>query len=812
MWYSSVTPSFDDELILGLFCFSTITTICLAWYAWTRRSAGSGTLTFSLLMVAQTFWALFAGLELLFEAWPTKRILLGLMYVGVLSSPILLLVFAAQLAGSTRWLTVGNLIRISLIPASTLIVIWTNPLHRWYWTSHGEVERYGLSIADVDRGILYWPNLLYCYGLSVLAIALLFRTAWRLPWPFRGQAIICGSGAIVPMLANIVDRLGYNPVYPVDLAPMTAGFSGLLIGVGLLRYRMFDLVPIAYEQVVQRLRDPVLVIDSKGRLVQANSAAWTLLGVGPNRAIGYEVHHLLPTDSEIAIRLARAEADQFEWVDAVGRVFDVEIIGLTSRGRNSGWIVVAHDITSHHAAAETERTARVNADAANLAKSQFLATMSHEIRTPIHVMTGMAQMLAATKLTSSQRDCVESLTQASDHLIALIDNLLEYSRIESQQIELTDIPFELQPTLMRIVSMIEPLCRRKQLGFEVEIAHDAPAHVRGDPIRLAQITLNLLSNAVKFTEVGRIGLQVRWSVPRSEALLRIRDTGIGIAESDLDRIFERFTQVDASLTRRRGGIGLGLSISKRLIELMGGALSVQSRLGQGTLFRIVLPLREADPTGTTRLEDDLDPTRIATASTAQMSETAGIPEAVAMPESIAESSTKPEPSEPKLGQTHPLQILVAEDDRMSLKLIQDMLRRLGYRAEFVEDGRRMVERACGGDPFDVILTDIQMPEMDGLEAAAEIRKRLARDHQPRIIALSANASDVRRRAAVEAGLDEFLGKPFRATDLAAVLRRCAPIPARRTDVGDDTDPDRHTPGSPDRRTDPDGPVSNGQTG
>jgi signal transduction histidine kinase/ActR/RegA family two-component response regulator len=386
-----------------------------------------------------------------------------------------------------------------------------------------------------------------------------------------------------------------------------------------------------------------------------------------------------------------------------------------------------------------ERTAALEAETARAekasrTKSQFLANMSHEIRTPMNGVIGMAELLAGTPLAPEQRDLTETIRSSGQILLAIINDILDLSTIESGQLTLERAPFDVQAVITQAVNVVSPAAAVKPLSLTVEVDPRLPRYLVGDGLRFGQVLVNLLSNAVKFTDAGRVSIEaqvVDGATAGDGASVRIavRDTGIGIAPDRLARLFTPFEQADASTARRFGGTGLGLAISKRLVDLMDGTLQAASEPGRGSTFVVQLPLREAAAP-------------------------------LAAPVQAA-----PVPASPGVS---PLRLLVAEDNPVNQRVTQRMLKRLGYAADLVENGREALDAVERCD-YDVVLMDVQMPELDGLEATRRLRARP--EDRLWIIALTAHALDEDRRQCLAAGMNDFLSKPIQLADLSAALAR-----------------------------------------
>jgi CheY-like chemotaxis protein len=346
----------------------------------------------------------------------------------------------------------------------------------------------------------------------------------------------------------------------------------------------------------------------------------------------------------------------------------------------------------------------------------------------------MAELLSATPLDAMQREVADTIRSSGQILLAIINDILDLSTIESGQLVLARQPYELASVLSQAVKVVSPAAAAKGLAIVVEADPALPPYLVGDRLRLGQVLVNLLSNAVKFTDAGQVTLSTR-RIPATatapEAVrIAVRDTGIGIEPERLSRLFTPFEQGDASMARRFGGTGLGLAISKRLVELMDGRLWGDSRAGDGSTFSLELPVRVA---------------------------AAPSPDAAAAPAAAAIAAP-----------ATTLRVLIAEDNPVNQRVASRMLHRLGYQADVVDNGRLAVE-AVERHGYDVVLMDLQMPELDGLEATRRIKARGGAT--PWIIALTAHAFEDARRQCLDAGMNDFLSKPVQLTELTAAMSR-----------------------------------------
>ncbi|HFE47023.1 MAG TPA: response regulator, partial [Nannocystis exedens] len=753
------------------------------------------------------------------------------------------------------------------------------------------------EMVPLDEGPLgaVWslgtPVLVPANGESTMHLALAPITAMdrRL-----GVLVLANPGARPPFEASTV----------IEMLP----FTGLL-GISVVNHSLFLVAQRELEErrktqdalreseerfrtLVEYAPDAIVVVDTdNGSFLDANASACALYGLSREELLRVGPGDVSPPSqpdgrpsqekaAEMVDRALQGEAPVFEWIHRSSSNQDIEcevrLVRMPSAGRNLVRASVT-DITKRKQFEETLAAAKERAEAANLAKTSFLANMSHEIRTPMTTIIGMIDLLSDTVLSHEQRDFVDILRSSSSWLLTIVNDILDFSKIEAGKLQLETDAINVEDFVEEILCLVAASkLEERPLNLSLEYAAGTPQMLFTDATRLRQILLNLLGNAVKFTPRGDIVVRVSAQAneptadgrPQRTFLFSVEDTGIGVPSDRIDRLFQSFSQVDTSTTRRYGGTGLGLAISRRLTEMLGGKMWVESEEGRGSTFSFTIvgaigefpekPTRKPDLLRDKRvlIVDRSGPQRryltaqlqaLGMCAVAVKSSAEGLaslysdaPFAVALIDTLhskgdetkliqaldraatslvllspintqratqldaeAEVLVKPirrdhlrealmhacgarrrvprpdpaittSPFDPELATRNPLFILVAEDNATNHSLILRALERFGYRADSAFTGIEAVELSKRHS-YDVILMDVQMPELDGIQATAEIRKLAIT--QPRIIAITANAMTIDKEACLAAGMDDFVSKPLQMSEFRAALERSQVIDA-----------------------------------
>ncbi len=730
----------------------------LSVLAWRRRRLGSLPLAtaFAAMMAGEAVWALFEVVELLIVSEPIQRACFALRVAGASMTMLGLLAFVLGYAGLERWLAPRRFAAIAAPSVVLTLLAWTNPWHHLYWKSieSASIDGHGFAVATHGPG--FHVHLAVCYAMAAASALILVFTLLRFAGIFRVQAAIMLLGLLVPWVVNALEFFDVFGFVHVDTVALAFGVTGVAFFPALGRYRLLDLRPVAWETVVRGMDDAVAVLDGRARIVELNPAAERFLGLPRAHALGEPAARALAQWPALADRIDPIQGpiemtiDLPSATDGEGPVMTCEIrvsplVGHPAVG--GGWLLVVHDITTRrrseadHARSILEQAARAEAEAANREKDRFLATLSHELRTPLSpILATVAALLDRPETPEAIRPALEMIRRNVNLEVRLIDDLLDLTRVRGGKLHLKLELVDAHELIHRVAEICRDDLNQARLALVLELTarrHD----IHADPIRLQQVFWNLVKNAIKFTPAGGIiTIRTHTGGPATalngqhmpgRLVIEVIDTGIGIEPAALPRIFEMFDQGSAEATRRSGGLGLGLTISRSIVERHGGCLSAASDgPGHGSTFTVELPTASAPPRG-------------------------GVP----MIEPIEETG---KPSQ------HALRILLVDDNADTRLALSELLTRRGHHVQ-VADGVVSAAHLAAANPFDLLISDIELADGTGLQLLRSIRS----DRPIAAIALSGLGSSDDLEMSRSAGFAMHLMKPIDLPALEAAIDRLA---------------------------------------
>ena len=728
----------------------------------------------------------------------TNTLIANRLRAGLLIMLLAIVMFAID----ELWLNPSEIVPLSIVKAIQvgMVVVVLPLLGRPLFSKHAvPIAVATLSVFAVTAAA---SNILrHDIALTPLLLIIVTMGAPTLfPWGLGPQIVIVAvawlavAANVYLVTGSLSAIVGYGPV-----AVAVAFVASLYVAHELDRYRLAieqrNLALHGYAEVVESANDIIYTLDLDGNFRSVNRAVEGILGYTRDDVLKMNVRDIVPPEY---VEIARQSRDpevrpdtpviyELEVIAKDGRRVPIEVNSrlVLQDGRPVGVLGFARDITERWRTRAAWQDAKDAAEHANQAKSEFLASMSHEIRTPMNGIIGMTELLLNTDLTSEQREHLSLVQASAESLLTVINDILDFSKIEAGKLDLDPIPFNLRDAVAETIKTLAMRARQKNLELRFRIPGSLPDTVVGDVTRLRQILVNLIGNAIKFTSQGEVVVEVEpeTSAPTGNAPaasnftsapdhcwlhLSVRDTGIGIAPDKQQMIFHPFEQADGSTTRRYGGSGLGLAISSKLVELMGGRIWVDSAPGRGSTFHFVVPFGVHESAAASAPAHAVQP-RVS---------------AVGPNDNAAHRPRGVHP--PVVEGQHHFHILLAEDNIVNQELAVRMLARHGHTVVVANNGNEALA-ALDRERFDLVLMDVQMPDMDGLETTQEIRKREAQGRQPRlpIIALTAHAMKGDRERCLAAGMDDYVSKPINVHRLFdAVESLVAPPPISSGNGGD----------------------------
>lgn len=566
-------------------------------FAFRRRGHFAATPFIAMCFFA-SFWSFFYIFELDSTSLAVKLLAVKLEYIGIIGVPLSWTAFALAYSGQGKWLTWRNLTLALIFPIITLIVIWTTEYHHWFFTEISTTTDpvSGLLLIWNPPGWWFWLHAVYTYGILVFGTFFLLREYWNQRDVYRSQVVVNIVALLLPWIANGLVIFRLLPIQ-IDITSVTFSASILILGWGFFRYGLLDIAPVAHRAVFESISDAVIVLDPALRIVELNPAAQELFDLQPNAVISKAFRDVfrpwLKLDDSVLQKHGFHKEVILEKNGASPRWLDLSISALRATSGNSGGhIITLRDVTELKENEAALALARDEAVQANNFKTQLLANVSHELRTPLGVILGYVDLMnrrSYGELTEKQVSVLGRVKESTEYLDGLVSELLDQSQLDSGRLKLAECSFEPREVFGNTFNQLSILAEAKKLEFNATITEDLPVAILGDSQRLKQILVNLLGNAIKFTETGQIAVTIFKSSAETWTM-QVSDTGPGISPEALSTIFEPFKQLPEASKVLRKGYGLGLSITKQLIRLMGGEIAVESVVGKGTTFTITLPL------------------------------------------------------------------------------------------------------------------------------------------------------------------------------------------------------------------------------
>lgn len=602
------------SLLWPLF-FSVTISLTLAYIVW-RRETNRQSLPVLIFLLGIAQWSASSSGTLMSTHLDAQVFFSSFKYIGVTTTVTAFWAFAVTYTGREHWLTRRTIALLLVEPVIVLVAVATNPLHGLMWPEHYPIMVDQFSMFDSDHGPFFWLHAGYAYVLLIFASGLLITYLIRSRHLIRSQVGTVLIGVAAPWVTNLLFLTGNNPVSYFDLTPLSFTITGIVAAWSLTRFHLFDLVPVARSTVIERMPDGMLVLDEQDRLVDANPAFARLIETRDiGTLISKPVSEWLPESMQglfADFQSKPGHSGALTISNETGeRFYDVQIQALTDQqGKPSGRLVMIRNVTELRRAMQQVReqndtltitnqqlmVAREEAVQANRLKSEFLATMSHELRTPLNAIIGYTDLMlvgVSGEVSDKQHAYLQRIMSNGEHLLTLINNLLDISRIEAGRMEVQAQPFSPVQALRNTADRMQSIADQQGLNLETTLDPALPDQLIGDISRIEQILINLLGNALKFTEEGEVRVALR-RVDDATWSMQVSDTGIGIPPEAQRYIFDEFRQVDGSTSREYGGSGLGLAIVRRLVDMMDGTVTVTSKENEGSTFTVQLPLLVPD--------------------------------------------------------------------------------------------------------------------------------------------------------------------------------------------------------------------------
>jgi len=711
---------------------SAFLSLLAALFAWNRRQT-RGAKPLAVLLLCTGLWSWGQGNMVSSGNYTWQIVWLYFQWLFIVVIPVTFFLFALDYLDYKRWLTRRNIGFLMVIPAITYALVLTDSQHHLIWKYINQQELEGLIVIDAEWATGFWINVSYAYLLIVMTVGLLTWNIWKVRSIYRKQTAMVILAFLVPIATNIAELLHIAPTSVLDTTTIAFLATGFIILWAIFGIKLFDIVPIARDTVIENMSDGVIVVDGSNRILDINQAARVFLDQPKRQVIGLYAHEAFPQWFE---RVAVHEIPQThpvtltieEKIEGKKVFVAVRISPLADKSNTQviGRVVTFRDVTEEKLAEVELARAKEAAESANRAKSTFLANMSHELRTPLNAIIGYGDLLTSNiygEINEKQLDRLQRMIDNGHHLLGLINNILDLSKVEAGKMEVHLETFDLVEAVQAVLGGVRPLIEKRGNALLLDFDPNLGS-IHTDVTKLRQVLLNVLSNAAKFTEDGSITLRVysHSDAGREWVYFEVRDTGIGMSPEQTARVFDEFVQADSSTTREYGGTGLGLAISRRFCRLLGGDIHVKSTAGKGSTFSIMLPRRIEHPT-----------------------------------DSGEHPAIKINPSNT---------VLVIDDDASARELIQHYLSVDGFQVVTASNGKDGLAKAIAVRPA-VITLDVMMPEVDGWSILSQLKAHPEISHIPVIMLTIVDE----QKTGFALGASEYLTKPIERYRLLKTINK-----------------------------------------
>ncbi len=571
---------------------ASLIAIYLLAYTWQRR-AMRGARPLLPLLLGVVIWLVGSTIEGLFFDYNSRLFWSNVQYIGIVIVPTAWLVFSLYFTDRATTLTGRNLALLSIMPLVTLVLVWTSPWQQFFRISLALNTSEAYPIWEWEPGPGFWLHTIYSYLLLISGVIILGQAYRRSARLHRRQIGVMLLGATAPWLANIFFVV--FRVSTIDYTPIAFLVTGTAVAWGIFKVGLVEITPIIRKRVIDEMQEGMLVLDEQNRILEANPAVLRMMDVQGD-VLGKPIAEVMSRWPELPVQFQSTEYAQAEislpMQGQETRYFQISLSPLHNRkGQQTGQLIMAHEISQQKQTEISLIKAKEAAEAANRAKSTFLATMSHELRTPLAAIIGYSELIQEKSELWGYEKIIPQLKQigtAAHNLNGLIGNILDLSKIEAERMDLVSSQFCVAALINEVAANLQPQIDKNGNTLTLDLADDLGG-MHTDQTKVRQILLNLLGNATKFTHDGLISLTAVRDEASGTIRFSVKDNGEGIPAALQTKIFEPFVQADSSFTRVHGGSGLGLAISSRFCQMLGGSIDMTSKLGEGTTFVVTLP-------------------------------------------------------------------------------------------------------------------------------------------------------------------------------------------------------------------------------